>query len=255
MAIQKVDTFEHDISDEIRLKDASLSSIATAVGDIGNTAEIKPKAPIFVIVVIILFICGVIGASFVGYTYYKEVKAREVAATTKINQKNIPRNPVSLTSISPTLDTAIGAYVSGVKKSDYGYTIMLANYSPVFLYMVKNEGEYIEDLSLLFKKKISDKKATSTKETLPAIATIKPIALATSTLTSTSSLSNGTTSTSSLESLPVLPVFEDVTLSNQNMRVWKYGADVVVYAFINQKALVISSSTEGVLELRSAILR
>ena len=254
MAIQKVDTFEHDISDEIRLKDASLSSIATAVGDIGNTPEAQPKTPIFVIVVILLFVCGVIGASFVGYTYYKEVESRKIAETTKITERNVPRPPVSLVSISTTLDSAIGAHVSDVKKTSNGYTLTLSNYSPVFLYMIKNEEVYIEELALLFKKKVSDRKATSTKETL-AVPVIKPIIATTTTLTSTSSLVTGTTSTSSLLSLPVTPSFEDLTLSNQNMRVWKYGPDTVVYAFINQKALVISSSTEGILELRNAILR
>lgn len=254
MAIQKVDTFEHDISSEIRLKDASLSSIATAVGDIGNTPEIKPRPSLFIISVVLLFVCGVIGAGFVGYTYYKEVENRRIAETTKITQKNVPRPAVSLKTLSVTLDSAIGSYVSDIKKTTPGYTLTLSSYSPVFLYMIKNEDEYIEELSLLFMKKPQDKKATSTPNKTPALE-VPQITATTSINTASTSPVTGTTSTSTLTSLPTTPVFEDVTQSNQNMRIWRYGSSTVVYAFVNQKALVISSSTEGILELRSAILR
>jgi hypothetical protein len=49
--------------------------------------------------------------------------------------------------------------------------------------------------------------------------------------------------------------FTDVTINNQNMRVGVSGESTVVYAFVNTKVLLISSTTEGILALRGAILR
>jgi hypothetical protein len=49
-------------------------------------------------------------------------------------------------------------------------------------------------------------------------------------------------------------LFIDVTKSNQNMRVGTSASSTVVYAFVNGTTLLISSSTEGILSLRSGIL-
>lgn len=49
-------------------------------------------------------------------------------------------------------------------------------------------------------------------------------------------------------------IFTDITINNQNMRVGKSASSTIVYAFINTEALVISTSTEGILSLRSDIL-
>lgn len=48
--------------------------------------------------------------------------------------------------------------------------------------------------------------------------------------------------------------FSDVTILNQNMRVGTSGESSVVYAFVNAKTLLVSSSTQGILTLRSGIL-
>jgi hypothetical protein len=55
-------------------------------------------------------------------------------------------------------------------------------------------------------------------------------------------------------SLPTSP-FSDITLDNQNMRVWNLGTRTVIYAFVADKAVVISDTTDGILLLRNAILR
>jgi hypothetical protein len=46
-----------------------------------------------------------------------------------------------------------------------------------------------------------------------------------------------------------------LTLANQNMRVYKQNGDVVVYSFLGNSTVLISNSPEGIIELRSAILR
>lgn len=252
MPIQKVDTFEHDIADEIRAKDASLTDIATAVGDIGNEPATKTGPTLFVIIIIILFVCGLIGAAVAGYVYYKNVEAMKLEASSKLTRQNVPRPTVSLQAISSTLDGAIGSFVVDVKKTNNGYNLKLNSYPPVFLYMIKNEEAYIAELEMLFRiKKIVQ--ATSTKITQPVTPSLST---STSTASSTLRTGNATTSTTTLtEIIPVAPAFEDVTLNNQNMRIWRNGSSTVVYAFINKNNLAISSSTDGILEIRNDILR
>lgn len=48
--------------------------------------------------------------------------------------------------------------------------------------------------------------------------------------------------------------FKDITLANQDMRVLTTENGTVVYAFIGNQALVLSTSTEGILTIRSVIL-
>jgi len=49
--------------------------------------------------------------------------------------------------------------------------------------------------------------------------------------------------------------FRDITLSNQNMRVWLTKEQSVVYAFIEDKKIIISYTPEKVLFLKDGILR
>ena len=49
--------------------------------------------------------------------------------------------------------------------------------------------------------------------------------------------------------------FKDITINNQNMRIATSASSTVIYAFIGSEALVFSSTTEGILLLRSDILR
>jgi hypothetical protein len=50
-------------------------------------------------------------------------------------------------------------------------------------------------------------------------------------------------------------VFTDVTSNNQNMRVGTSASSTIVYAFAKPEILLISSTVEGLLALRSVILR
>jgi hypothetical protein len=252
MTLQKVDTFAHDITDEIRLKDALISEGSTAVNDIGNTPELKSGISLFTTIISILFLCGFLGAGFVGYTFYTEKMQAEELAASKITSRSIPRSLISLKTLSVTLDSAIGNFVTDIKKSNSGYIITINSYSPVFLYMAKNEDSYIPELAKLFeiKKVVSSKNATSTQ----VVATSTPSTISTSTTTATSS-KNITGSSTVAEPFPINTNFEDVTISNQNMRVWKSATSTVVYAFITTKTIAIASSTDGILELRSDILR
>lgn len=57
-----------------------------------------------------------------------------------------------------------------------------------------------------------------------------------------------------IEASTSTPAFKDVTLSNQDMRVLSTDVGTVVYAFIEDEWLVLSTSTEGILTTRNVIL-
>lgn len=252
MTLQKVDTFAHDITDEIRLKDASIAEGISTVNDIGNIPIDKSGISLFTTIVSILFLCGFLGAGFVGYTFYTEKVRAEELATSKITSKNIPRSLIPLKTLSVTLDGAIGNFVTDIKKSNSGYILTINSYSPVFLYMVKNEDSYITELAKLFeiKKTGTIKSATTTQLAVTSTTTLFAVGTSTAT-TSKNTMSTSTTG----DALSTDSSFEDVTISNQNMRIWKSATSTVVYAFVNTKTIAIASSTEGILELRGDILR
>ena len=49
--------------------------------------------------------------------------------------------------------------------------------------------------------------------------------------------------------------FVDTTLENQNMRVLNLGDKTLIYSFLNDKYLLLAKNKEGILNMRSAIIR
>jgi hypothetical protein len=209
MSLQNVDTFEHDIADEIKNKEASIADIVSASGDVSNTPTQQQKSSLIFILggFFIALVIAVLGG-FIWYT----LRAKPTVSQAPTN--SLPVIPkASLTGLSPTLADAIGDNVSSLKKGDYGYTLSLASYTPVFAYMLKNENDYVPELAFAF----GFPKDTATTTT--------PF------------------------------VFTDVTLNNQNMRVGVSGSSTIAYAFVNGTTLLLATSTDGILALRSDILR
>jgi hypothetical protein len=209
MSIPNVDTFEHDISEEIKNKEASIADIAAASGNVGNTEQTRGGSNLFFILggLFIFVIICVLGA-LLYFTARNSSTPPEVATST------LPTTSTSLLySLSPTLSDALSGSVSDVKKGEYGYTLSLSSYTGAFAYMVKNENAYADELALAF----GEPRDTSTS------------------------------------SSPF--IFTDITLNNHTMRVGTSGSSTIAYAFINAQALVIASSTQGILSLASDILQ
>ena len=171
--------------------------------------------------------------------------------------------------------------MTSVEKRDKGYVITINNYSAVFAYITRNELSYIEELALLFPSNTKQQASTSTQKVAPQTPT--PSATASSSNATTTVIATSTTaktktqvnkaSTSPVTSSttitqisspvilaqPVKPVeeisFSDITIDNQNMRVWNEGGKSVVYAFIGNSYLVIANTKEDLLALKSAILK
>lgn len=210
MSVPNIDTFEHDISEEIKTKEATIGDIASAGGDIGNAPVRTSSVPAFLVALGILLVVAVIAISVVLFLKYSSMPTS--VPTTGTNTGGTQAG-VRMSSVSVTVNGAVGQSIGVIQKSGYGYTINLASYSDVFAYMLKNEKEYADELA----SAVGSARDTST--TTPPFS------------------------------------FTDVTINNQNMRVGVSGTKTVVYAFVNTKILLISSSTEGILALRGAILR
>ena len=256
MESTNVETFEHDIANEVRQKEASIVDIASSMGDLGDKkagVEDDKKQNTLIYIVIVLVFCGLIGTGYVGYTYLNGDPSVISAQPTTEQKKLHPE--VSLSSVSPIIENSVGKFLTNVEKSEDGYSISIISYSNVFSYMLRNESSFGDEIAkAVGNKHVLKTVATGTQEVTSTNST------STNTIkvgTSTQSTGTSTKATSTIEIEQIIPeeyIFSDITISNQNMRVAvsKYGT--VAYAFIGTQKLVISSSTEGILRLRSNIL-
>lgn len=295
----KVETFEANIIDEIKRKDASLQDISAASNNVGNDPiELPKQKPIFLIVVGSLFVVFLCALAGILYFYYTDSLLPPSQGSQTVTSSSIPKTLTELTTLSPTLGTQIGRFVKSVEKKDQGYILTLTEYSPVFAYITRNEEEYMQELAKLFPEEkptaeelklliasttkattteaVVANTATTTATTTPKVATSTKVTtkktttktltkVATSTkLTSSSSVEVATKTpeipTTSIEGV-LIPqealhiATKDITISNQNMRVWTGNHHRIVYAFVGNTTLLISNSPEGILALKGAILK
>ena len=218
MSVPNIDTFENDISTEIKQKEATIGDIASAGGDIGNSSEQQKQkiSPVLFILISVVVLVAAGAILYFGYGYYTKNINTSVTSTPILK---IPKtNDVTLLpKISPLFPDAFGRFITNVEKKPDGYILTFADtftaYSSIFAYMIKNEGDYANDIAQ-----------------------------------AVGSPSDAGTTTPSF-------TFLDTTINNQNMRVGNSASSTIVYAFINTQALVISSSTEGIFLLRSDVTR
>jgi hypothetical protein len=296
----KVDTFEHDIVDEIKRREASLAEINAVTKAAGPAAEVTvvKKTPVITIVLVTLFSIALCGLGGVGYYYFNNTLLPPSSKSVDINPNDIPKVTANLTKLSPTLALQIGRFVTSVEKKDKGYVLTINDYSSVFAYMTRNENVYIGELASIFMTAsstgilpaasstliasttiatttaltsttsvASTKLSTTTKTTSTKTVTAKaPSAKNTKTTTTIKTLGGATTTalldistttlgiTTNASDMILGMRVSDVTINNQNMRVFTSSKNTIVYAFVGNTKLLISNSTEGILALKSAIL-
>lgn len=222
MAIPNIDTFEHDIREEIKNREASVGDIASASGSVGNTSPSvsstsnSSKALLIFAGVMLLFILS--GFGYLGYVYMVQKPATKEQAAQILDQKTKDANTEKIISeklnkISPTLSVGIAHFTSQIDTTPLGSVLTLNNYSSVFAFIIKNEPAIAKDV---FAEEIG-------------------------------TYAFGTTT-------PDL-TFSDVTKSNQNMRTLTVGSSTFVYAFFGEGYLAISNSVENILQMRGAIIK
>jgi hypothetical protein len=283
--VPKVDTFEGDIADEIKRKEASLAEISAASNDVGNNDDdahvvLPKKSPVFFIALLVSLMLCVLGFAGLAYYYLTDPLLTPKEEPVILHQSDVPKISSDLKNISPTLATEIGRFVSHVEKREGGYILTISDYSSVFAYMTRNESSYIDELSLLFKESTTTEIRTISQQTTfsqeasttPGVKSTTTLKVATSSQKETpkqilTSSSTSKAQTPTIEKNPVSVVetpvsmentsmsWSDVTVSNQNMRVWTSGKKTVIYAFVGDKTIVLANSLENILALRSAILK
>lgn len=288
----KVDTFEHDIADEIRRKEATLEEIKVVSKSQEPIVEVPAKKiPTLTISLIILIILTLGGIGGLAYYYFHDSLLPPSSAPITIKKSDIPKITAEVAKLSPVLGSEIGRFTTSVEKKDSGYILSINNFSAVFAYMSRNENAYIEELASLFVG--AELTSTTTLQEEVVVASTSPqvatVAVSTSTpkATSTTITKKATTTKSVPEKNPkpstasttkssvvtVVPEeilvatttilqnsasnssFKDVTIANQNMRVYKNGKRTVVYSFVGDKHVLISDTPEGILALKSAIIQ
>lgn len=254
----KVDTFEQDIATEIKRKEASLTGISAASNDVGNipVADSPTKQPVFLIALIAFFILCLLGFGVLGYFYFKGNTPAPVAQETPL--PTIPKVLSDMQALSPTLSDQIGRFVSKVEKKDQGYIVTITDYSAVFAYITRNETSYIDELALLFNGAPRIVATTTPVQNNATTTTTSSTTTSTNPATSTQKIATSTKATSTPPEVITPPTptspFYDITISNQNMRVWSKDGKTVVYAFVGNNTFLISNSKEGILALKSGIL-
>ncbi len=205
MSAPKIETFEYDIVDELKTKQASLVDIANNSGTIETKETSNTKTDTNKIILILLSVVVVI--ALIIFLTLNLTAPKQVPPLTQ-NSVASSTSQGTLKDILPTTNINIGRFVSTISTLGDGYAINILDYSSVYSYVLQNERSFGKELQDLFKIDTS----TST------------------------------------------PQFKDVTLSNQDMRVLTTPNGTVVYAFVGNKGLAISTSTEGILTIRSVIL-
>lgn len=142
MAVANIDTFENDITQEIKTKEASLTDIASAGGDIGNAPE-SSSSKLLLSIGILSFLVAV---GMLGWYYYVNITTENQTVQQPLQTEEVNVR-AKLMAISPLLDAGIGDKVVKVTSTEYGHTLSLSEYTSVFAYMIRNESTFADELA------------------------------------------------------------------------------------------------------------
>lgn len=278
MPVSPVETFETDITEEIKQKQGFVTDVLAA------HSSSPPKTPDQTIIRTLTFaIVFLLIALVVGIWYYFSVKNQQ--ATEKIEQQKtivVKKPAISINNILPKTASNIDRFVLKTTRENAGYIITLSDYTSVYGNIINNETLFGNELISLFQINthsapvfrdvtinnqdmrvatlvvISD--ATSTTMT-PTVNTLMPPTIPTasttkSTSSKTTSLLNTSTSTKKSSSTTT-PVVATTTTPKTPEVVPDINTsfEYVSYGFIGTSTLIISTSQEKLLELRSAIIK
>ena len=215
MALPKIDTFEKDIADEIIKKEETTGGVLPLGVQPETIPDKNSHSTILIISVSILLLCGII--SIVVFLYIQSTSNKNKTPPLKVE--------VTKTPLGPTYET-----------------IQLKDVSPMLDAAI---GGFITNIQ---------KREDGYSMNVSSYSSVFSYMLRNESMyaeTVASSLSSPLDTSTTTEPYK----FTDITVSNQNMRVGTSGSSTIIYAFINTDTLLFSSSTEGIMSLRGAILR
>lgn len=212
--LPKIETFEYDITNEIKTKEANIRDIAASSNSVGTKVEsgTAKKTKGLLIASFVLIILSVLGT--LGYVFYIQ-SADQVTAPQVVTLHDTGSKEKDLSNSLPLFYNRVGRFVTKAEQTPSGYNLTITSYSEVFAFMLKNENAFAKELAPLLKVKLDSQTGTTTPQL----------------------------------------IFTDMTVSNQNMRVLSVGSSTLIYSFLNTDHLLLSTTPEGILAMRSAILK
>jgi hypothetical protein len=271
MSLENISTLEKDIAEEMKAKEATARTIASASGDVSNKNEdgekptgekTQPSKKPFIFLggalVVVSFAVGF------GYLYLLQQQQNETVQTQtgpspqEIAQRELAKKEAALSSISPILNNAIGSFVNKVSRTERSFTLHLSNFAPVFAYIAKNEREYVEEVAKILGVSHDTQDIVvappSTPQNLQASTSKKESSKGIAT-SSQATTTNQEVPTSPSPQIPIPFTYSDITVNNQNIRVITSGRYSFYYAFIGSKALVFATNLETLFAEKNVILR
>lgn len=159
--VPNIDTFEYDIKDEIKKKEASITEIASSSNDINNTpkeGEKKVMSPSLIILISVVILLVSLTLAYLGYSYYENKVNPKV--TNQIIERPIILDKSLLPVLSSSISNNLDRYVDSVEKKNDGFIVRINSYSPVFSYFIKNEDVISKDLIKALNEGIGDENLT-----------------------------------------------------------------------------------------------
>ena len=222
MTTPNINTFENDIKEEIKHKEATIGDIASAGGQVSNNPTLNGgntgNHPVLIIFLILLAVIILSLFGYLGYVYMKgqpttkeEVVEIIDAETARANTEAIISE--KLNKISPTLALGMLRLTTKIEDNPNGTILSINDYTSSFAFMLNNETNIAKEV---FSEEL---KAYENSTTTPEI------------------------------------VFTDETKSNQNMRIATVASSTFVYAFVGDEHLVFAKTPEEVLQIRGLIIK
>lgn len=276
MPISKVETFETDITEEIKQKQGFVTDVLAA------HSSAPPKTPDQTIIRVLVFaIVFLLIALVAGISYYFSLKNQEATLAIEQQKAVVVKKPaVSIKTILPKTSSNIERFVAKTRREEAGYVITLSDYSSVYGTIINDEVTFGNDLISLFlidthsvpvfrdvtinnqDMRIATLVVISTSTLSAAVqpavvpAPIIPVIVVATTTkgTSTKATSISTSTKKTSTTTPTIattttPVITEI-LPDVNTT-FAY----ISYGFIGTSTLLISTSQEKLLELRSAIIK
>jgi hypothetical protein len=152
MTLSKVETFEHDIAGEILKKEEKVTRLdpkdeLVAEVTAQTAVPVKTSSPLTITaMVVVLILVAVSVAGYFGYTYYTKQKEQQALAASQVRTPP-EKNTAKFFEITFPELSGLSRFVTKAERNPYGFSITINEYTPVFSFIIKNEGLFAESMA------------------------------------------------------------------------------------------------------------
>ncbi len=150
MPLANVETFESDITEEIRGQETTMTNIIASHRTEEVLHQAEKKNTMILLFVFILISVAIVG---IGVYFLTQKTGQPLTPTPTTTFHPSSRTPtVLLATILPETNAAIERYVPLVQKQDAGYILSITDYSSVYGYLLYNETSFGNEALNLFQE-------------------------------------------------------------------------------------------------------